>query len=165
MTENCTVPTICGREILSEASPICLMYLMRFWNTSWAMDDIPYSVVSHLLYSMAAYLKYGVLVCAIWELMTMEIGKLRPICGWQKLSEASFLCIVHLRMVLKHFISNGCVSVWYNTPFALSTERVPKSGILCAIWEVISWITYRHSETHSRQTDVIRSTSYLPYVP
>ena len=49
--------------------------------------------------------------------MNVEIGTVRPICGLQKLIEASSICIVQLKIVLKHFISNGCVSVWYNIPF------------------------------------------------
>ena len=128
---NYTLRPLGGREIVSEASPICLMHPIRFWNTSWAMDDIPYNISSHLMYSMAT----GNLVFFLWNLRVdegMEIGTVRPICSLQKQSEASFICIVQLRMVLKHFISNGCVSMWDNIPFAILWGY---QNILCAIWE------------------------------
>ena len=43
--------------------------------------------------------------------MKVEIGIVRIVGDLQKLPEASFICVVQLGIVLKHFINNGCVSM------------------------------------------------------
>ena len=102
--------TVRSISYLPYASHKVLKYFMSINGWHSLQYSIPFAVLN-------GYLK-SVVLCAIWEWMKVEIGTVRPICGLQKLSEASFICIVQLRIVLKHFISNGCVSVWYNIPFA-----------------------------------------------
>ena len=88
--------------------------LKYFMSSGWhsLQYSIPFAVLNGYHESGAV-----LVFCAIWEWMKVEIGTVRPICGLQKLIEASSICIVQLRIVLKHFISNCCVSVWYNIPF------------------------------------------------
>ena len=100
--------------------------LKYFMSNGW--HSLQYSILCAVLNGYRKSCVFG----AIWEWMNVEIGTVRPICGLQKQSEASFICIVQLRIVLKHFISNGCVSMWYNIPFAILWGY---QNILCAIWE------------------------------
>ena len=44
------------------------------------------------------------------------------------------LIIIHLRKVIKHSSSNGCLSVWYSIPFSVLVWA-PKLVILHKIWE------------------------------
>ena len=120
--------------------------------------SLQYSTPSAVL---NGYLKSGVL-CAIWEWMKVEIGTVIPICGLQKLSEASFICLVQLRIVLKHFISNGCVSVWYNIPFAFHLPYWVGTNILyfgCNLR--VGFGRKWHNETHELQAYAMRCASHL----
>ena len=62
-------------------------------------------------------------------------------------------------------VSSSCDTIPYNVPFAIMRGYLPKSCILCAIWELILGVTSGHRKTHSWQADVVRSTSHLLYVP
>ena len=52
-------------------------------------------------------------LCEIWESTGVGNGTLRPIDDLWMLSITSFICLLHLKKVLKHFISNGCLSFQY----------------------------------------------------
>ena len=56
-----------------------------------------------------------------------------PILGWQMLSKAPPISLIHQRKDMDHFISNGCLSLQHSTPFSM-LRGYPKSSILCAIW-------------------------------
>ena len=130
--------------------------LKYFMSSGW--HSLQYSIPSAVL---NGYLKSGVL-CAIWEWMKVEIGTVMPICGLQKLSEASFICLVQLRIVLKHFISNGCVSVWYNIPFAFHLPYWVGTNILyfgCNLR--VGFGRKWHNETHELQAYAMRCASHL----
>ena len=146
--------TVRSISYLPYASHKVLKYFMSINGWHSLQYNIPFAVLN-------GYLKYGVL-CAIWEWMKVEIGTVRPICGLQKLSEASFICIVQLRIVLKHFISNGCVSVWYNIPFAShlpywAGTKIWYFGCNLRVGFGRKW----HNETHELQTYAMRCASHL----
>ena len=75
----------------------------------------------------------------VWNLR-VSIGRndtVQHINGWWMLSEASPICLVHLRKVVKHSSSNGCLSLQYSITFVV-LRGYPKSGNLCEIWESTS---------------------------
>ena len=65
----------------------------------------------------------------IWESTFVEHNLVRPTGAWQMHREAPPICLMHLRKVLKHFISNGCLSLQFNISFYI-LRGYPKCGIL-----------------------------------
>ena len=69
----------------------------------------------------------------IWKLvwnLRVDIGgndTVQHINGWWMLAEASPICLTHLRKVMKHSNSNGCLSLQYSITFAV-LRWYPKSG-------------------------------------
>ncbi len=92
----------------------------------------------------------------------VENGSVGPMIDGQMLSRAPPINVIYLRMVLKHSISNGCISL-FRTASNFGTERVyPTSGILCNL-RVNLGGTYL-GETHKRQEDAQRRSSHLSHV-
>ena len=56
-----------------------------------------------------------------------------PILGWQVLSKAPPISLIHQRKDMKHFICNGCISLQHSTPYPM-LRGYPNLAFLCTIW-------------------------------
>ena len=119
--------------MLSKASPIDLMYLMKVMKHSSSNGclSLQYSITFVVL---KGYPKSGKLC------KTTSVKIIRwniYLNGWWMLSEVSLICLMHPRKVMKHSSSNGCLSLQYIITFVV-LKGYPKSGNLCEIWESTS---------------------------
>ena len=130
--ENDTLRHTCVLQMLSEAPPICRMRIRKGLKHFISNGYLPllYSIPFFIL---RGYPKSGNL-CAIWESTAIRKGTLRSVGNMQMLSEAYSTCPMRLWKVLKHFISNLCLSFPYIITFAILRGH-PKTCILCTIWE------------------------------
>ena len=115
--ENDTLRHTCVLQMLSEAPPICRMRIRKGLKHFISNGYLPllYSIPFFIL---RGYPKSGNL-CAIWESTAIRKGTLRSIGNMQMLSEAYSTCPMRLWKVLKHFISNLCLSFPYIITFAI----------------------------------------------
>jgi len=158
---NGTMRPMSCTHMLWDAPLICLVHLRMVRKHDFINNGylslwyiIPFAILRG--YQQLWYFVCNLRVSVGWD------GTLWPVSGREILPEASPICIMHLRKVLKHFISNGCPS-YCSIMSHLSCSEGTK------IWHFMFNLRADldrklHSATHMWERDTVRSISYLPYV-